>query len=345
MRSFFNLILLLAVAMTAWGQKSIVESEYWFDGNAVTRTSLSASPAAIPIASLSEGLHTLTVRVKDDTGQWSAPVTRYFMVPSPTVPETATITRYMYWIDNEDMLPVIGTLTDNSIEIDCSSLTEGSHTLKWRLGDSRGTWSTSVFKTVFKYTLPSSGLGTFSSTTKLAVPSGLEAYYCTTYNSANATINVKSIDGIVPANTGVLLNGTGSTTYLLTGTDEDEPELTDNALVAVTTQTTIPQTDGDYTNFGLSGGEFKMVNSAGGTVKANRAYLHILTSDLSQSQLSARGIAIDWDDETTAIDKEVIVKGAESSPGQWYTIGGRKLAGQPTQKGIYIVNGKKVVIK
>ena len=29
----------------------------------------------------------------------------------------------------------------------------------------------------------------------------------------------------------------------------------------------------------------------------------------------------------------------------WYTIDGRKLNGKPTMKGIYVVNGKKVVIK
>ena len=31
--------------------------------------------------------------------------------------------------------------------------------------------------------------------------------------------------------------------------------------------------------------------------------------------------------------------------GEWYTLDGRKLDGKPTQKGLYIVNGKKVVIK
>jgi hypothetical protein len=29
----------------------------------------------------------------------------------------------------------------------------------------------------------------------------------------------------------------------------------------------------------------------------------------------------------------------------WYTLSGTRLSGKPTQKGIYIVNGKKVVIK
>ena len=35
----------------------------------------------------------------------------------------------------------------------------------------------------------------------------------------------------------------------------------------------------------------------------------------------------------------------ESSAGAWYTLDGRKLDGKPTKKGLYIVNGRKVVIK
>jgi alpha-amylase len=31
--------------------------------------------------------------------------------------------------------------------------------------------------------------------------------------------------------------------------------------------------------------------------------------------------------------------------GVWHTLDGRRIEGQPTQKGVYIVNGRKVVIK
>ena len=242
----------------------------------------------------------------------------------------------------------IGTV--QGVEATATDITDGTTATALQAGRDETVWvqdplTNQPMLALFagKYTVPSSGLGTFSAKANFTLPEGLEAYYCKNYDSKEGTISVERINGVVPAETGVLLRGTAGATYTLTGTNAAAAEVTGNALVAVTTQTTIPQTSGDYTNFGLSGGEFKMVNSAGGTVKANRAYLRILTSDLSQSP--ARGIAIDWDDESTAIGKEVIVKGAESTLGQWYTIGGRKLAGQPTQKGIYIVNGKKVVIK
>ena len=35
----------------------------------------------------------------------------------------------------------------------------------------------------------------------------------------------------------------------------------------------------------------------------------------------------------------------EGSAGAWYTIDGRRVSGKPTQKGIYVNNGRKVVIK
>ena len=42
-----------------------------------------------------------------------------------------------------------------------------------------------------------------------------------------------------------------------------------------------------------------------------------------------------------AVTGEVINNDAKG----WYTVGGVKLDAQPTQKGVYINNGKKVVIK
>jgi len=46
-------------------------------------------------------------------------------------------------------------------------------------------------------------------------------------------------------------------------------------------------------------------------------------------------------DEPTAIS---FVK-AEYENDQWYTISGLKLQKKPTRKGLYIFNGKKVVVK
>ena len=53
-------------------------------------------------------------------------------------------------------------------------------------------------------------------------------------------------------------------------------------------------------------------------------------------------IKFEIDNGTTGIDRPTpnpSLNGGES----WYTIDGKRLSGEPTKKGVYIVNGKKVV--
>ncbi len=192
------------------------------------------------------------------------------------------------------------------------------------------------------YTVPSSGIGTFSAKAPFALPDGLNAYYCKGYNDGQ--ISAVAINGVVPANTGVLLKGTPGETYTLTRTNSEAASVTDNALVAVTEQTVIDQiveiNEVEYTNFGLSGGVFKKVNSKGGTVKANRAYLQIPSSALSSA--AAEGIMLVWDEETDGISS-LSTNPSPSREVIYYDLQGRRVA-KPA-KGLYIVNGKKVIIK
>ena len=50
---------------------------------------------------------------------------------------------------------------------------------------------------------------------------------------------------------------------------------------------------------------------------------------------------------STGIDEsvELRVKSEEFATAQWYTLDGRRLSGVPSQKGLYIHNGKKIIIK
>ena len=77
-------------------------------------------------------------------------------------------------------------------------------------------------------------------------------------------------------------------------------------------------------------------------MKGFRAYFQ-----LKGEATAARSFELDFGDgETTSISEELRVKSEEFAPvTEWYTLDGRKLQGQPTQKGVYIVNGKKTVIK
>ena len=61
-----------------------------------------------------------------------------------------------------------------------------------------------------------------------------------------------------------------------------------------------------------------------------------------------RSLTIDGDDEGTTALREVRsegVKGEKWDDGEWYTLQGRKFTTKPTKPGLYILNGKKIVVK
>jgi hypothetical protein len=50
--------------------------------------------------------------------------------------------------------------------------------------------------------------------------------------------------------------------------------------------------------------------------------------------------------ETTSLSEELRVKSEEfATAAEWYTLDGRRLKGKPTTKGLYIVNGQRVIVK
>ena len=76
-------------------------------------------------------------------------------------------------------------------------------------------------------------------------------------------------------------------------------------------------------------------------IKGFRAYF-LLTGEVA----AARAFIIDFGDgETTGIMTIDAERTATTTNSEIYTLDGRRLQGQPTQKGVYVVNGKKVIIK
>ena len=111
-------------------------------------------------------------------------------------------------------------------------------------------------------------------------------------------------------------------------------------LVGVKSATDITATDGDYINLILSNGAFHP--TSGGTLGANKAYLQVPTASLSSLSVEAP-LMIDFDEETTGLGAALNDKG-EMINDKWFTLQGVKLEGMPTEKGIYINGGRKVVI-
>ncbi len=77
-------------------------------------------------------------------------------------------------------------------------------------------------------------------------------------------------------------------------------------------------------------------------LKSCRAHFWVQPNGTAQA--AARFINIDWGDgETTSIS--IVNFDSENAASGIYTLDGRKLSTEPTQKGLYIMNGKKVIIK
>ena len=91
---------------------------------------------------------------------------------------------------------------------------------------------------------------------------------------------------------------------------------------------------GESTDYILQDGAFVKANL--GTIARGKAYLQVPFSAGSKLRF------VFADESMTGID--AVEEGLENDA-VWYTMDGRKLEGEPTEKGVYIVNGKKVIIQ
>lgn len=148
--------------------------------------------------------------------------------------------------------------------------------------------------------------------------------------SAGAVLAVRALSAVVPAQTGVLLMGTPGVYKVYTHEDMKGADATENLLVAAAADTQAPA--GSYV-LGQDGSTAAFIRTTTATpVAAGEAYLTLAADQtLPIYYLSAQ-------DMETAI---VAAPAATPQTGL-YDLSGRKVS--KAQKGIYIVNGKKVVM-
>ena len=83
---------------------------------------------------------------------------------------------------------------------------------------------------------------------------------------------------------------------------------------------------------------------SGASIGAQRAYFKIGSGDAEAPAFIA-SFNIDFGDDVTTSVTTPLALGRGAGGEAWYTLDGRKLDGKPTQRGIYINNGKKTIIK
>ena len=87
----------------------------------------------------------------------------------------------------------------------------------------------------------------------------------------------------------------------------------------------------------------EFVFNKAGNLKKGKVYLNPNHNTASSPEPAPARLMIAWN-HTTGI-KDEKWKMEDGSNERWYTLDGRCLSGKPTTKGLYIVNGKKIVIK
>ena len=185
------------------------------------------------------------------------------------------------------------------------------------------------------------GYGTFYTDKNYVLPQGLTAFGYTSIDGNTLTKSVEYVAGdIVPANTAVVVKGAkGSYNYY--NTEEVATKTIENNLLkGVTTDTKIEAKSGvkRYILTRADDGILAFYRTNTGTinVKANRAYLEVPTA-MAVASFSLEGSATGINNVVTTAAKQGI-----------YTISGVRLNATTTKElpaGIYIVDGKKVIVK
>ena len=162
-------------------------------------------------------------------------------------------------------------------------------------------------------------------------------YTITSVNGDQAVLSDKS--DAMPSNTPMLVYNKSNETKVILLIPCAEPDMALTVapeFQGTLTATTIAASTDAQTNYAFNGKQFVFVKNAI-EVGPNKAWLSVNTG-----VPSARAITLVFD-EATGVNEVIGVK--EVNDGSWYDLNGRKLNGMPTKKGVYIMNGKKVVVK
>ena len=236
----------------------------------------------------------------------------------------------------EKMTVSTGTLSGNNT---ASTWTGRSQTVKF----TRGSGNPGYYTITVNYepvsvsgTISASGWNTFSCEypLDLSTISGGTAYYASA--AEGSTVTLTTTTAKVPAGEGLMIKGTLGETFTIEVATSGTA-ISGNKLIGLPTGGTVAKDNHNYV-FGWSDPAdpgFYLVNDKEPNLAAGKAYLHA-----DNLTVGAR-LSIDFGEgDVTAINK---VEAAKQNAGEYYNLSGQRVA-QPT-KGLYIVNGRKVVIK
>jgi hypothetical protein len=189
-------------------------------------------------------------------------------------------------------------------------------------------------------TIGAAGMATFCSSKDLnfSEVEGLKAYTGAAFNRNTGALTMLEVKD-VPAGTGLIVVGNAGNYDVPVSSGSSCVYA--NLLKGVSTATNLQQTANGYTNYilgsGAQGTGFYIVSAGGGTLAAGKAYLQIPTAAAN----SRSAISMEFVEGTTDISEHK----AELTTEGYYTLSGQRTTSQPQKPGIYVKNGRKVVVK
>ena len=189
--------------------------------------------------------------------------------------------------------------------------------------------------------VPAGEYATFYAEDKVKIDestTGGQLYTITSVNVTDAKATATELT-VAAAQTPLLVYNSGSEkkTFLLIPTDDAATSVTAaSQFVGTLEATTIAASTSTLNNYAFNGKQFVWVKNAI-AIAANKCWLQIGTVPAG-----TRSISIVFGDGTTGIEA---IDNGQLTIDNWYDLNGRRLQGKPTKKGVYIQNGKKVVVK
>ena len=200
----------------------------------------------------------------------------------------------------------------------------------------------------FKAAITAAGFATFFAPAEVAIPENVKAYYIEADDINGSNVTLTQIENVIPANTAVILEGAEGE-YIFNVSETGAAAVSDNLLKGTVINTNIigeAYVLGNDTEEGVGLYKTQMstvaLSNASGSVSVfqNNAYKAYLPVSAVPTSLQSNSLRFDFDG-TTAIE-EVETENAETEV--IFDLCGRRV-NEITKAGIYIVNGKKVLVK
>ena len=242
-------------------------------------------------------------------------------------------------VTDPSALLILSSTTDNTEAIAAAAAIDGKKDVKITGRTlSKGQWNVMVLP--FKI-----------STLEFCQAIGTYAVFNTLTSANGATVkfslNLNDLDANVPFLVKPLVDIEGDMEFGDTSDDTDgyiivnatpTKEVGDAKFIGTYKTLEIPTAAVGYSNWAMQDGKFENLGSDTPSIGFVRAYLLLNTPS------EARITVEEADGSTTAISG-ITADGVAIEADGWYNLNGVKMQGVPTQKGIYIRNGKKIIVK